>query len=91
MVRRADIAIKAQQMGTVHQTNLVRMLREREEMIRNHHKLRTGRAPEAPFTLDGQAADEIERLQRLLDGRDDFLVRIGQFQSFTDSLSNQPT
>lgn len=32
------------------------------------------------------AADEVERLQHLLRGRDDFLVHIGQFQAFVDQL-----
>jgi len=37
-----------------------------------------------------EAADEIERLQRLLNGRDDFLVSIGQFQAFVDQLPKNP-
>lgn len=49
-------------MGTVNQTNLVRMLRERDDIVRKHHE-RSGYKLEAPFTLEGQAADEINRLQ----------------------------
>src|SRR5258708_6158233 len=45
------------------QKHLVMMLRERDEMIRRHHEVRTGRKLDSPFTLDGQAADEIERLR----------------------------
>lgn len=36
--------------------------------------------------LLGEAADEIERLRKLLDGRDDFIVSKGLWMDFTGQL-----
>jgi len=52
--------------------------------IRKGH-LRNPDGPEAANTLERQAA-EIERLQNLLNGRDDFIVGEGLWPKFCDGL-----
>lgn len=72
-------------MGTPAKT-LISMLREREAVVRTHHEMRTGRDMPMPFTIEGMAADEIERLQKLIDGRDDFIVSCDLWEKFTATL-----
>jgi hypothetical protein len=43
--------------------DLVTLLWERDDIVRKHHELRTGRRLDRPFTLEGQAAQEIEGLR----------------------------
>lgn len=43
--------------------DIVEMLWERDKAVRDHHAMRTGRDMPKPFTLEGQAAEEIERLR----------------------------
>ena len=46
-------------MATDEQANLVRMLRARDNVIRRAHKWKES----VPLTLEGRAADEIDRLE----------------------------
>ena len=45
--------------------------------------------PEQTNAERREAADEIERLKKNLNGRDDFLVKIGQWQAFVDQLPRE--
>jgi len=47
-------------------SDLLRQLRERDKIVREHHYRRTGVEQPSPMTLEGMAADEIERLRDLL-------------------------
>lgn len=51
--------------------DLVELLWERDDIVRQQHELRTGRRVDRPFTLEGQAAEEIEGLRkRVLEWQD---------------------
>lgn len=43
--------------------DLIAQLRERDKAVRAHHEFRTGRNMPKPMTLEGMAADEIDRLR----------------------------
>lgn len=52
---------------TKRERDLVELLWERDEAARAHHSMRTGRDMPKPFTLEGMAAQEIERLRDCLE------------------------